>query len=78
MDVSSQFHLFFTMMMIKSFVGSIALLLLSGVFSVASSSPSFSHGFAGVAPRGSLFGVPRGGGLFGGKDENKKDTAKYV
>lgn len=50
-----------------------ALSLLFTSFSLVSSTASFarSSGLLGVSGRGTLFGVPRGGGLFGGKDEAK-------
>uniref|UniRef100_A0A7S3LAY4 Tic22-like family protein n=1 Tax=Amphora coffeiformis TaxID=265554 RepID=A0A7S3LAY4_9STRA len=58
------------MMMMK--LSTRILFLLSCISVAASTTSSFAtRGIAGVSPHGSLFGVPRGGGLFGGKDEKK-------
>ena len=47
--------------------------LLSCFSVVASSTSSFAtRGIAGVSRHSALFGVPRGGGLFGGKNDDKK------
>lgn len=43
------------------------LLVLSGVVAL-SQAATFSRDVVGVSAHGSVFGVPRGGGLFGGKD----------
>lgn len=59
------------MMMMKMLSTRILLLLIS-ISAAASSTSSFAtRGIAGISPHGSLFGVPRGGGLFGGKDDKK-------
>lgn len=50
-----------------------ALLLLSSSAIVASS--SFSRGLVGIPRSGSRFGVPRGGGLFGGGAKEDKEVA---
>lgn len=46
------------------------LLLLLSQLSHVTSSTSFTRGLTGVG-HSAIFGVPRGGGLFGGKDEKK-------
>ena len=49
------------------------LFVLSCVSVATSSTASFgTRGIAGVSRHPTLFGVPRGGGLFGGKNDDKK------
>jgi hypothetical protein len=57
----------------KPFSLSTVVLILSSLSLSASAGVSFSQSL-GVSRSGSVFGIPRGGGLFGGKDESKKET----
>jgi hypothetical protein len=64
--------------MMLAFSWTTALLLCSSLSSTSSSTTSFTRGLVGVTPYGSLFAVPRGGGLFGGKDDSNKENTMYV
>ena len=55
-----------------------APLLLISQLSCAASSTSFIRGVAGVTGRGAVFGVPRGGGLFGGGNKEDKKYVRFV
>lgn len=61
----------------KPFSLSTVVLILSSLSLSASAGVSFSQSL-GVSRSGSVFGIPRGGGLFGGKDESKKYVLNLI
>lgn len=62
--------------MMQSLSWSTIFLIFSGVLAASQAAPFSRSNALTVSPRGALFGVvPRGGGLFGGKDDVKE---KYV
>jgi hypothetical protein len=59
--------------MMQSLPWSTFFLIFSGVLAASQAAPFARSGAVTVSSRGALFGVvPRGGGLFGGKDDVKE------